>query len=374
MKFEVNREDLLKVLQGCGAVVERRQTLPILSNLYLAVSESNLTITGTDLEVEIVGVCEVIVSVEGACTIPARKFLDICRALEEGSLLTFFSEGGKATIQSGRSRFSLATMSEQEFPRIEGGEIVSSISIPIERLKQLITQVGFAMAQQDVRYFLNGMLLEAEGEDLRAVATDGHRLALSSRKIIAGSGGINETGDTASKQAILPRKSVIELGRLLSDEDDNVEIGFGENHVIAKFGDFRLTSKLVEGQFPDYKKVLPAVTDNSLTGDRDSMKQGFQRVAILSNEKYRGVKLSLKEGSLNISANNPEQEEAHEEVAVQYAGVEMEIGFNVNYILDVLNVLGDTSVKISLADASSSALIESEEDPESVFVVMPMRL
>jgi DNA polymerase-3 subunit beta len=373
MKFEVNREDLLKVLQGCGAVVERRQTLPILSNLYLAVSESNLTITGTDLEVEIVGVCEVIVSVEGACTIPARKFLDICRALEEGSLLTFFSEGGKATIQSGRSRFSLATMSEQEFPRIEGGEIVSSISIPIERLKQLITQVGFAMAQQDVRYFLNGMLLEAEGEDLRAVATDGHRLALSSRKIIAVS-GINETGDIAPKQAILPRKSVIELGRLLSDEDDNVEIGFGENHVIAKFGDFRLTSKLVEGQFPDYKKVLPAVTDNSLTGDRDSMKQGFQRVAILSNEKYRGVKLSLKEDSLNISANNPEQEEAHEEVAVQYAGVEMEIGFNVNYILDVLNVVGDTSVRISVADASSSALIESEEDPQSVFVVMPMRL
>ena len=373
MKFEVNREDLLKVLQGCGAVVERRQTLPILSNLYLAVSDSSLTITGTDLEVEIVGVCEVVVSAEGACTIPARKVLDICRALEEGSLLTFISEGGKVTIQSGRSRFSLATMSAEEFPQIEGGEIVSSISISIERLKQLITQVGFAMAQQDVRYFLNGMLLEAEGEDLRAVATDGHRLAVSSRKIIAGS-DINETGDKASKQAILPRKSVIELGRLLSDEDDNVEIGFGENHVIAKFGGFRLTSKLVEGQFPDYKKVLPAGTENSLTGDRDSMKQGFQRVAILSNEKYRGVKLSLKEDLLNISANNPEQEEAHEEVAVQYAGVEMEIGFNVNYILDVLNVVGDKSVKISLADANSSALIESEEDPESVYVVMPMRL
>ena len=373
MKFEVNREVLLKVLQGCGAVVERRQTLPILSNLYLAVSESYLTITGTDLEVEIVGVCEVIVSAEGACTIPARKFLDICRALEEGSLLTFISEGGKVTIQSGRSRFSLAAMSAEEFPQIEGGEIVSSISIPIERLKQLITQVGFAMAQQDVRYFLNGMLLEAEGEDLRAVATDGHRLALSSRKIIAGS-GINETGDIASKQAILPRKSVIELGRLLSDEDDAVEIGFGENHLIANFGGFKLTSKLVEGQFPDYKKVLPAGTENTLTADRDSMKQGFQRVAILSNEKYRGVKLSLKKDLLNISANNPEQEEAHEEVAVDYDGGEMEIGFNVNYILDVLNVVGDKSVKMSVADANSSALIESEEDPESVFVVMPMRL
>ncbi len=373
MKFEVNREDLLKVLQGCGAVVERRQTLPILSNLHLAASDSSLTITGTDLEVEIVGVCEVVVSAEGACTIPARKVLDICRALEEGSLMAFTSEGGKVTIQSGRSRFSLATMSAEEFPRIEGGEILSSISIPIERLKQLITQVGFAMAQQDVRYFLNGMLLESEGEDLRAVATDGHRLALSSRKIIAGS-GINETGDKAQKQAILPRKSVIELGRLLSDEDDNVEIRFGENHVIAKFGAFRLTSKLVEGQFPDYKKVLPAGTENSLTGDRDSMKQSFQRVAILSNEKYRGVKLSLNKDLLNISANNPEQEEAYEEVAVDYAGVEMEIGFNVNYILDVLNVLGDKSVKISVADANSSALIESEEDPESVFVVMPMRL
>tara|TARA_B100000925_G_scaffold138209_1_gene103503 strand:- start:2184 stop:3305 length:1122 start_codon:yes stop_codon:yes gene_type:complete len=373
MKFEVNREDLLKVLQGCGAVVERRQTLPILSNLYLVVSGSSLTITGTDLEVEIVGVCEVTVLTEGACTIPARKILDICRALEEGSLLAFISEGGKATIQSGKSRFSLATMSAEEFPKSEGGGAVSSISIPTEHLKQLITQVGFAMAQQDVRYFLNGMLLETEGEDLRAVATDGHRLALSSRKIIA-SGEINESGDHPRKQAILPRKSVIELGRLLSDEDDTVEIGFGENHLIAKFGDFRLTSKLVEGQFPDYKKVLPAVTENSLIGDRDTMKQGFQRVAILSNEKYRGVKLFLKEGVLNISANNPEQEEAHEEVAIEYAGVEMEIGFNVNYILDVLNVLADENVKMSLADANSSALIESEEDPESVFVVMPMRL
>jgi DNA polymerase-3 subunit beta len=373
MKFEVNREDLLKVLQGCGAVVERRQTLPILSNLYLAVSGSRLTITGTDLEVEIVGVCEVVVSAEGACTIPARKVVEICRALEEGSRLTFISEGGKAAIQSGRSRFSLAAISADEFPRIEGGEIATSISIPIEHLKQLITHVGFAMAQQDVRYFLNGMLLESEGEDLRAVATDGHRLALSSRKIIAG-GDTNESREKALQQAILPRKSVIELGRLLSDEDNIVEIGFGETHLIAKFGDFRLTSKLVEGQFPDYKKVLPPGAENSVIGDRDSMKQGFQRVAILSNEKYRGVKLSLKENLLNISANNPEQEEAHEEVAVEYSGEEMEIGFNVNYILDVLNVLGDKSVKISVADANSSALIESEEDPESVFVVMPMRL
>lgn len=372
MKFEVNREDLLKVLQGCSAVVERRQTLPILSNLYLSVSGSRLTITGTDLEIEIVGVCDVAVSAEGACTIPARKAVEICRALEEGSLLTFMTEGGKATIQSGRSRFSLATISADEFPKIDDNEVASSISIPIDHLKQLITQVGFAMAQQDVRYFLNGMLLESDGEDLRAVATDGHRLALSSRKIITG--GSNESGDQASKKAILPRKSVIELGRLLSDEDDAVEIGFGESHFIAKFGDFRVTSKLVEGQFPDYKKVLPAVTENSLIGDRDSMKQGFQRVAILSNEKYRGVKLFLKEGLLNISANNPEQEEAHEEVAVEYSGVEMEIGFNVNYILDVLNVLGDKKVKMSVADANSSALIESEEDPESVFVVMPMRL
>jgi DNA polymerase-3 subunit beta len=373
MKFEVNREDLLKVLQGCGAVVERRQTLPILSNLYLAASDSSLTITGTDLEVEIVGVCEVAVSAEGACTVPARKVLEICRALEEGSSLIFISEGGKATIQSGRSRFSLATISADEFPRIEGGDSVLSISITIEHLKQLITQVGFAMAQQDVRYFLNGMLLESEGEELRAVATDGHRLALSSIKIIA-SDDIHESEGEAPKQAILPRKSVIELGRLLSDQEDAVEIGFGESHLIVKFGSFRLTSKLVEGQFPDYKKVLPASTDNSLTGDRDAMKQGFQRVAILSNEKYRGVKLSLKEGLLNISANNPEQEEAHEEVAVEYNGVEMEIGFNVNYILDVLNVLGDKSVKISVEDANSSALIESEEDPESVYVVMPMRL
>ena len=253
MKFEVNREDLLKVLQGCGAVVERRQTLPILANLYIVVSGSSLTITGTDLEVEIVGACEVAVSAEGACTIPARKALDICRSLEEGSLLTLISEGGKVTIQSGRSRFSLATMSAEEFPQIEGGEIVSSISISIERLKQLITQVGFAMAQQDVRYFLNGMLLERDGEKLRAVATDGHRLALSSRKIIAGD--IDKSEGGPSNQVILPRKSVLELGRLLSDEDDNVEIGFGENHVIAKFGDFRLTSKLVEGQFPDYKKL-----------------------------------------------------------------------------------------------------------------------
>ena len=366
MKFSLSREALLKPLQLVVGVVERRQTLPILSNVLLTLDGSRLAATGTDLEVEIIGHADVASADEaGEVTVSARKLLDICRSLPEGANVKFSSSDGKAQVISGRSRFTLATLPANEFPSVDNGENNIEFDIDGAILKNLIDATSFAMAQQDVRYYLNGMLWEVSANKLRAVATDGHRMALCDAECSI------EVSELT--KAILPRKGVIELSRLVADEG-SVRVAMGSNHIRVNGGDYCFTSKLVDGAYPDYDRVLPKGGDKLVEGNRAELKQAFGRTAILSNEKYRGVRIMLSSGAIKMVANNPEQEEAEEEVGVDYAGDELEIGFNVSYLLDVLNVLKGDAVRLTLSDSSSSALVEDAADGSAVYVVMPMRL
>ena len=367
MKFTIQREQLLKTLQLVTGVVERRQTLPVLANLLIKATDNRIELTGTDLEVQLVAHCDALVEQTGEATLPARKLADIWRSLSEGAEVSVAVDGEKAVVRSGRSRFSLATLPAADFPQVQGGEPEVALTLEQRHLNELIDDVSFAMAQQDVRYFLNGMLLEVADSHVRAVATDGHRLAMST---------CNEAGADATKKVrvIIPRKGVLEIGRLLDGDNDTVELQLGSNHAQVTVGEFTLTTKLVDGQFPDYEKVIPADTSRKLQGDRDTLRQAFQRASILSNEKYRGVRLTIEGEQLTIQANNPEQEEAEEVVAVDFNGDTLEIGFNVSYLLDVLGVLDTEQIQLSVSDANSSALIEGIGHESAVYVVMPMRL
>jgi len=365
MKFTISRDALIKPLNLVAGVVERRQTLPILSNVLLNLEGNQLSLTGTDLEVELIGRVELpAAGTDGDVTVPARKLVDICKSLPDGSEIEFSVESGKATVKAGRSRFTLSTLPASEFPSVEesAGELALEVSQAV--VKRLIDRTAFAMAQQDVRYYLNGMLLEIAGGRLRMVATDGHRLALCTAP---------EPVDTGDVAVIIPRKGVLELARLL-EGDEQVRLVIGSNHVRAANRQFTFTSKLVDGKFPEYERVLPKSPDKTVIGDRLALKQAFTRTAILSNEKYRGVRLRLSEDSLDITANNPEQEQAEEVVSVEYQGSDLEVGFNVSYLLDVLAVLDGEKVRMSLADSASSALVEEAEAGDSLYVVMPMRL
>ncbi len=368
MKFSVKREDILKPLQLVGGVVERRHTLPVLANILIHLDNDGLSLTGTDLEVEIVARLTVTESSgEGDITVPAKKFIDICKALPDGSSLDFSLDEQKVVIKSGKSRFTLSTLSASEFPAVEEGEQEYSFSCAQQEIKSLIEKTSFAMAQQDVRYYLNGMLWELSGNTLRVVATDGHRLALAASDV----NGLNIEADM---QAILPRKGVIELSRLLDGGDESIDVVLGKNHVRVKSPAFTFTSKLVEGKFPNYQQVIPVGGDKIIIGERTELKQAFGRTAILSNEKYRGVRLLLESGQLTLIANNPDQEEAEDHVGVNYEGDSLEVGFNISYLQDVTNVLNSERVKITLSDANSSALVQDADDDSASYVVMPMRL
>ncbi|MDT8428030.1 MAG: DNA polymerase III subunit beta [Pseudomonadales bacterium] len=367
MKFTVSRDALIKPLQQAAGVVERRHTLPVLANVLLVLENDQLSLTGTDLEVEMIGIVAVDPgSVAGEITVPARKLMDICKSLPENAQLQFSLEDDKATIKAGRSRFTLATLPARDFPNTEDEPGTFELGIDGKQLKRLLDSCSFAMAQQDVRYYLNGMLFEVTDQHLRVVATDGHRLAMQTLSL--------ENAISQDLQLIFPRKAVTELSRLLTDVDGEVTLVFGSNLVRARMRDFVFTSKLVEGKFPDYNRVLPKGSDKTVTADRLILKQAFNRASILSNEKYRGVKILLSTDEMQILANNPEQEEAEEIISASYQGEPLEIGFNVSYLLDVLNVLDCEQVKISLADSNSSALLEGVSDDDAVYVVMPMRL
>jgi DNA polymerase III subunit beta len=370
MKFSISRDSLVKSLNLVAGVVERRQTLPILANVLIVLEQDHLSLTGTDLEVELVGRVKLASAGEaGEVTVPARKLLDICKSLPEGSAIDFSAKDNKVSVKSGRSRFTLSTLPAREFPSVEDSIGTHQITLRQGQLKRLIDRTGFAMAQQDVRYYLNGMLWELDSKQgLRVVATDGHRLAMCT---LAEKVKVNGEGGT---QVILPRKGVLELARLLMDDAADIAIIIGRNHIRAMTDDFTFTSKLVDGKFPDYQRVLPRSPDKIVQGSRQELRQAFTRTAILSNEKYRGVRLKMTKNTLNIVANNPEQEEAEETVSVEYSGEALEIGFNVSYLLDVLAVLSGDQVKLSLADPNSSALLEESEAGDSLYVVMPMRL
>ena len=368
MKFVISREALLKPLNLVAGVVERRQTLPILSNVLLQLEADQLSITGTDLEVELVGrvTLDKASKSGGAITVPARKLADICKSLPDDSDIEFTQDDQRVIVKSGRSRFTLSTLAANDFPSVEESPGSQDFTVKQGDLKRLIDRTSFAMAQQDVRYYLNGMLWEVSDGQLRMVATDGHRLALCT---LAAPIKTQE-----NQQVIMPRKGVVELARLLMNENDDVRVVIGSNHIQATTAEFTFTSKLVDGKFPDYDRVLPKSSTKAIFGSRTDLREAFSRTSILSNEKYRGVRLVLSDASLQITANNPEQEEAEEIVAVDYKGESLEIGFNVSYLLDVLGVLSGDTVKLSLSDANSSALLEESEKGDSVYVVMPMRL
>lgn len=367
MKFSIAREAFLNGLQLVAGVVERRQTLPVLSNALFVLEDGELSITGTDLEVEVVSKTQPkVVEEAGAVTIPARKLFDIVRSLADEAEIQIGTEDDRAVVKSGRSRFALSTLPATEFPNVEEGAQIVQFNIAQGRLKTLIDKVSFSMAQQDVRYYLNGMLFEVNSEHLRLVATDGHRLAMTTENL---TGLANDM-----TQSILPRKGVLELSRLLAEGDEEVSISLGTNHMCVSAASYKFTSKLVDGKFPDYERVLPSNADKQILADREGLKQSFTRAAILSNEKYRGVRMLAEDNLLRITANNPEQEQAEEEVTVEYAGEALEIGFNVSYMIEALNTLKQDRVEISLADANSSALMQGKDEPSTLYVIMPMRL
>lgn len=367
MQTSFEREELLKALSLVAGVVERRQTLPILSYVVLNQEGNVATLTGTDLEIEVIASAKSSTTVSGELTLPARKLLDICRALPNGAVLEIKRDGEKALVKAGRSRFSLLTLPTSDFPRLEAGSWDVTLHASQGELHKAMSQTQFCMAQQDVRYYLNGLLVEMKGARLRFVGTDGHRMAVTEI-------GVKAEGKSDG-QVIVPRKGVQEIVRLLdADSSDDAVIRIGNNHIQVQTGNIVFTSKLIDGRYPDYNKVLPGAQSRHATLDREAFREALGRAAILSNEKYRGVRLEFGGKTLKISAHNPEQEEALEEIGVEYQGEALEIGFNVTYMLDAIGALGTEKVQIGLNEASASCLLSGPGQEYPKYVVMPMRL
>ena len=366
MKIVTDRDSLLKPLTHIGGVIERRQTLPILANALINARSGQLTITATDLEVEMKTGATAKCDADIDFTLPARKLIDICRALPEGAEMSITVEGERATIRSGKSRFALGTLPAQDYPLIDPTASTLRFSVSERLLKRLIDKTQFAMAQQDVRYYLNGLLLEIAGGKIRSVATDGHRLATYEADC--------QVDDQVDVQVIIPRKAVLELGRLLSENEEGVEVDISSNHIRINMADAIFTSKLIDGKFPDYNRVIPADSDKVILADKEKLRSALQRTSILSNEKYRGIRFQFMPGILGLLAHNPEQEEAQDEMPIDYNGEELVIGFNVGYLLEVLNVIESENVKMHLSDSNSSCLIKDDLSSNSRYVIMPMRL
>ena len=367
MIIVIKREDLLSPLQYVNGVIGRRQTLPILSNLLLVVDDQGLSVTGTDMEVEMVAKVQSKTSKPGDITVSARKLLDICRTLPDNAEIELSVEKGRALVRSGKSRFNLATLPAADFPSLDRLSPQVSFDLSQATLRNLFVKTQFAMAHQDVRYYLNGLMLEVKDDLVRAVATDGHRLSLCEAAI--------ECSVTEPLQIIIPRKGIQELTRLLQATDDPVTVEISNNHIRFAFIEEQVTCKLIDGRFPDYERVLPDEGSGYLLmAEKETLKQSLTRASILSNEKYRGVRVKLKAGIMQILAHNPEQEEAEEEIEVEYDAAEMEIGFNVTYLLDALSAIDTPKARCWFYDGNSSCLIRPEGESNCRFVVMPMRL
>lgn len=367
MRFSIQREVLLKPLQHVINVVERKQTMPVLSNLLVCIDANGLSVTGSDSEVEMVARSPVEPDATfGETTIPARKLFDIARALPDGAQLKFDLAGDRISLHAGRSRFTLSTLPAGDFPATEDLEVQISVNLQESALRELIERTSFAMAQQDVRFYLNGLLFDLDEKQLRCVATDGHRMALCEAPLQ------HEAG--ARRQLILPRKGVLELQRLLEGGDRELTLEVGRTHLRVRREDVTFTSKLIDGRFPDYATVIPIGADREVWVDRELLKAALQRAAILSNEKYRGVKLEFSPNQMRIVAHNPDQEEAVEEIEVNTTIDDLAIGFNVVYLMEALNALREETVVLKLRDSNSSALLHEGSNERSRHVVMPMRL
>ncbi|NMP17840.1 DNA polymerase III subunit beta [Thalassotalea sp. Y01] len=367
MKFSLARDVLLKPLLLVSGAVERKSTLPILGNILLEVSGQSLTMVATDLELEMVSSTEIDnQGSDGKITVPARKLLDICKSMPDSAQIEFSLNGETINMVSGRSRYSLATLPATDFPNIESWQGDVEFSLHKSQLLRLIESTHFSMANQDVRYYLNGMSIETENNEIRSVATDGHRLAIC--KIV------NDNLSLPARQVIVPRKGILEIIRLLDPVDEDVQIFLGSNHIRIIDTDFSFTSKLVDGRFPDYRRVLPRNGDKVLITPKDDLRQVLSRASILSNEKFKGVRLNFSANELKITANNPEQESAEEYLEIDFPYEALEVGFNVSYILDVLSAIKDDNVKFTLSDANSSVVVEGDQTAEALYVIMPMRL
>lgn len=366
MRFSTQRENLLKPMQQVVGVVERRQTLPVLANLLVRVDAGKLSLTGTDLEVEMCASTAVDMQEAGTTTVPARKWFDLVRALPDGVAVNVEVKGERVVMHAGRSRYTLATLPADEFPDNDQIEVTDKVSLPEGTLRRLMEHTSFAMANQDVRYYLNGLLLDLRATELRCVATDGHRMAMAQTAL--------EQHGGAARQLIIPRKGVVELMGLLGAVDDAVEIEFSANHLRVSRSDVVFTSKLIDGRFPDYEAVVPLGADKLVKVDRELLRNALQRAAILSNEKYRGVRLEVAPGCLRVIAHNPEQEEAFEEIEADTRVGDIAIGFNVGYLLEALGAIDEAQVQLQLRDAQSSCLLRGATSEDAQHVVMPLRL
>ncbi len=366
MQIKINREILLKPLTSVSSIVERRHTLPILSNLLLEAKNNNIQLTATDLEMQISLNIESKFSGELSTTISAKKLLDICRSLPEGVDIDMVSNDSRITVKTGKSRFNLQTLPAADYPVMtKAAGNSTNIQISQIALKKLLKQVEFAMAQQDIRYYLNGLLLEVNENKLNVVGTDGHRLSFTSTTL-------NQSYEKSD--VIIPRKTVIELIKLLNDSEEEVLIEINAGQVNFTFSDIRLISKVIDGKFPDYNRVIPVGHQNTFNVNRISVLSAMQRASILSNEKYRGIRMVLSNNNLKLISTNTEQEEAEEELEIDYAKDGLDIGFNVTYLIDVLNNVSDETINFSFADANSSCLITVPNDENYKYVVMPMRI
>lgn len=365
MNIQINRDTLLKPLSAVTGIVERRHTLPILSNLLLEARQDRLVLTATDLEMQISLSIETAVGGELSTTISAKKLLDICRSLPESADITMATQESRIQVRAGKSRFNLQTLPAADYPVMSKGQMQTEIKLSQRLLKRLFKQVEFAMAQQDIRYYLNGLLFEVSGNRLNVVGTDGHRLSYTSTEL---------PQEYEKQELILPRKTVIELIKLLDDSEEEVSIETANGQVHFSFGEIRLISKVIDGKFPDYTRVIPVGHKNSFTIERMDILLSMQRASILSNEKYRGIRMVLSNGVLRMISTNSEQEEAEEELEIAYEGDPLDIGFNVTYMIDVLNNVGSDKVVFSFADANSSCLVTVPDDNDYKYVVMPMRI
>ena len=363
---QVAREALLKPLQAVAGIVERRHTLPILANVLLEQKDGRLYVTATDLEMQITATAELPGKDGQSTTVGARKLQDLLRALPDDALVNVDAAGSKMTVRAGRSRFNLQTLAAGDYPRISlGSEQLQTLTLPQKDFRSLLKLAEFAMAQQDIRYYLNGMLVVVDKGSLQAVATDGHRLSWAS---------IGVAGDYARQEVILPRKTVLELGKLLTDSEDPVTLDILANQVRFRFANVELVSKVVDGKFPDFNRVIPVGHGKHIELDRLELLAALQRAAILSNEKFRGVRIVLGADQLKIICTNSEQEEAEEELPIEYQGDALDIGFNITYLLDALSNLSVERVKFAFGDANSSALVTMPERDDYKYVVMPMRI
>ncbi|HEY3431399.1 MAG TPA: DNA polymerase III subunit beta [Rhodocyclaceae bacterium] len=364
--FKGPRDQILAPLQSVSGIVEKRHTLPILSNVLIEKDGERLTLLATDIEIQIKTGTQAVGPEKVALTVAARKLQDILRSLPESAEVSLDFEDRRLQLKAGKSRFNLQTLPSEDFPRMAGVEgQQTKLTLSQKQFKRLLSLVQYSMAQQDIRYYLNGLLLVVNGNEMRVVSTDGHRLAFASEAL---------PDHHERMEVILPRKTVLELSRQLADNDEPLEIVIAPTQVQFRFGDIEFVSKLIDGKFPDYERVIPQNHTKLLRIPSAVLHQSLLRAAILTNEKFRGVRLLLSNGSLKIMSSNAEQEDAQEEIELEYSGESLDVGFNVTYLLDVLNNVSTETIEIRLADANASALFTLPDNERFKYVVMPMRI